>query len=63
MTCVWGKKPVPKRLSYSETVQTESGQKTALSTNLSYECIKAKHRTTTRQSNHNWYHRDRKFLS
>ena len=41
---------VKKRLSYSEVVQTVSGQKTAISTHSLQECVEEPQKTTIGQA-------------
>ena len=54
---------VKKRLSYSEEVQTGSGQKTTLYTNLPQEYFEELQKTTTGQEKYDWYHGNRKGVS
>ena len=54
---------VKKRLSYSEEVQTGSGQKTTIYTNLPQEYVEELQKTTTGQAKYEWYHRHGKCTS
>ena len=54
---------VKKRLSYSEEVQTGSGQKTTIYTNLPQEYVEELQKTTTGQAKYDWYHGHRKGVS